>query len=115
MLGAVMPAAGGPTDALELTCIERGDVVIVHAAGELDATTCHRLRRLLANLLRQPVNRIELDLSGIAFMDSSGLGALLAHRVAAERVSVDLRVVAPSRQVARVLDLTGTERRLLSV
>jgi anti-anti-sigma factor len=69
------------------------------------------LRRLLGELLRQPITRIALDLSAVHFMDSAGLGALLANRVTAERCGIDLVIDECSSQVARVLELTGTAAR----
>lgn len=102
-----------PVDGLELSCVHEDDHVVVHALGELDAASSVRLRRLLSDLIRTRTSRIAVDMSGVEFMDSSGLGALLANRVAAEGVGVEFGVTHPSRQVARVLEITGTHDRLV--
>jgi anti-anti-sigma factor len=99
---------------LEVSCIDTAGETVVRVAGELDAATTVRLRRVLADLVRQPVTRIVVDLADVTFMDSAGLGALLANRVAAERVGIELCVVSPAPQVARVLDITGTTDRLVA-
>jgi anti-anti-sigma factor len=46
----------------------------------------------------------ELDLSGVAFFDSSALRTLLSAR----RRHTDMRIVNPSQAVVKVLEMTGT-------
>jgi stage II sporulation protein AA (anti-sigma F factor antagonist) len=52
-----------------------------------------------------------VDMSEVSFMDSSGLNVLLAHRCLAEQ-SGAIRVIAMSRAVERVLEVTGLLRAL---
>jgi anti-anti-sigma factor len=111
-VGAVIDATANDTLALSYT--QQGDEAVIAVNGELDATTTHRLRHLLTDLLRQPLARISVDLAGVVFMDSSGLGALLANSATAARIGMEFRVVNPSDRVARVLDLTGTTDRLVA-
>jgi anti-sigma B factor antagonist len=75
-------------------------------AGDIDAATAPTLRaaiRAAADTLEAPP--LHVDMSDVSFMDSSGLSALI---VGYRSVRGGLRVVAPSRQVARVLEVTGT-------
>ena len=102
------------TDGLELSCNHEDGGVVVYALGELDAASSVRLRRLLTDLIRLRTQRIVVDMSGVRFMDSSGLGALLANRVAAEGIGLTFGIANPSAQVARVLEITGTYDRLVS-
>ena len=103
-----------PAEVFELTCSQEDGHASVVARGELDATTTHRLRHLLSELLRQPLTRISIDLSAVTFMDSAGLGALVANHGAAERVGIELRVIACSSPVARVMEITGATQRLMA-
>jgi anti-anti-sigma factor len=100
-------------DELELSCVHEKDRAIVYAVGELDAASSVRLRRLLSDLIRVHSGRITVDLSGVTFMDSSGLGALLASRVSAQSVGIGFAIAYPSKQVTRVLQMTGTYERLV--
>jgi anti-anti-sigma factor len=59
------------------------------------ATLCHRPGSLL------------IDLSGVTFMDSTGLHALLATRRRAELMGVQLVVSKRSRTVDRLLHVSG--------
>ena len=75
--------------------------------GELDLANGRDLVGFLASLLIEPGQRVEVDLSGVVFIDSCGLQALLnAHRLTEER-GAELLLIEPSRQVRRLLELTG--------
>jgi anti-sigma B factor antagonist len=77
--------------------------------GEIDLANGRKLVRYLKDLIREPGQRVEVDLSGVAFLDSSGLQALIAaHHLAGERGS-ELILVAPSAVVRRLLRLTGCD------
>ena len=53
-----------------------------------------------------------MDLSSTEFMDSSGLGALVAGLKTARQAGGDLRIASPSAQVQTVLSLTNLDRVL---
>ncbi len=56
--------------------------------------------------------RIVLDLSGLNFMDSRGLGALLEAQARSRRDSNRLRIVRGPRRIQRVFELTNTQELL---
>jgi len=56
--------------------------------------------------------RLVVDLSDVAFLDSSGLGALVACLKSARQAGGDLRIAAPSKQVMMVLQLSNLDRVL---
>lgn len=77
--------------------------------GELDAATAVELRERVA---ASTTPEVQLDLSEVTFMDSSGLAAVLeGHRVLAES---DRRLVLLGRSevVQRVMDLAGVTAHL---
>jgi anti-sigma B factor antagonist len=75
--------------------------------GELDLANGRDLVGFLARLLIEPGQRVEVDLSGVVFIDSCGLQGLLnAHRLTEQR-GAELVLIEPSRQVSRLLELTG--------
>ena len=55
-----------------------GTYMLLHVRGELDLHTCQLFRDRLTDLIRQSAQPIVIDLSDLLFIDSSGLGALLA-------------------------------------
>ncbi len=77
-------------------------------AGELDIATVDEFREQLETLVDHARSPVFVDLSGIEFMDSSNIAALLAAHFRAEEADAELIVVAPSpacRRVFEILDL----------
>jgi anti-anti-sigma factor len=58
------------------------------------------------------VERVAVDLGDVKFCDSSGLGALLDIRRAADKLGATIVLRAPSAGVARVLDIAGIDELL---
>lgn len=77
--------------------------------GEIDAWTCETLATAFAEVPSGLGSRIELDLEGVSFIDSTGLGVLLrlAEQVAAAGGTVVIR--NPARAVRRLLAITELE------
>ena len=79
--------------------------VTVTAAGELDMTSAPELIRVLrAAIHAHGPSRVDLDLTGVSFMDSTGLQVLVA---ANSDVGGGLRIIGTSPPVYRLLQLTG--------
>jgi anti-sigma B factor antagonist len=91
--------------------LENGAAVI-RLDGRLNMVGAAPLRQAVASLVEQGHSRIAVDLSGVDFMDSSGLGALIAGLKTARQAGGDLRIAAPGEQVRLVLQLTNMERVL---
>ena len=81
-------------------------------AGELDVGTVEQLTAAVAGALDDPECReLDLDLGGVTFCDSTGLGALVAARAATrEAVRSPWVLVRPSDPVHRLLQLTGLDQ-----
>jgi anti-anti-sigma factor len=76
--------------------------------GELDLAVAAALETTILGLCGEGVTGIELDLSQLTFMDSTGLQAVLhAQELCAEH-GCDFLVTPGGGQVQRLLELTGT-------
>lgn len=75
--------------------------------GALDHHTSTRLTDSVRPLLRTDAPTVWLELSGLTFIDSTGLTCLLRLGRAATAVGGHLTLTAPSPPVQRLLDLTG--------
>ncbi|MFE2914812.1 STAS domain-containing protein [Kitasatospora indigofera] len=53
-----------------------------------------------------------IDLAGVTFCDSCGLGALLRARIETERAGLKLRLAHPTNAVVRLLEITGADHVL---
>ena len=58
------------------------DLGMLSVRGELDISTSGMLERELGDLLESGAERLEVDLSGVVFIDSSALSALVGARAA---------------------------------
>jgi anti-sigma B factor antagonist len=92
---------------LTLTVHPDGQYVILSVGGEVDLATVPQLHAKLMDLVEDGVGSIVVDLTPVAFMDSTGLAALLAGHRRAHARGRTIRLVCPEGQVLRVLRLTG--------
>ena len=82
--------------------------------GELDLHGAGILGDRVADLIEWGVPAIEIDASELAFIDSSGLKALLDARQAAEDARVEFSVRSASARLVWVTNVTGMSDLLLS-
>jgi anti-anti-sigma factor len=88
-------------------------VAVVRVAGEVDVATCGLLRgRLLRIVTDEGFRGLVVNLAGVRFMDSTGIGVLAGvwRRVAA--TTAGLALAAPAPPVRRVLDTAGLTKVL---
>ena len=80
--------------------------MLVSLAGECDITNAHLLRKIMTDYLPADARLAVIDLSGLRFIDASGVAALVRGRKQARDAGGDLLLAAPRHQVLRVLTLT---------
>jgi anti-anti-sigma factor len=80
----------------------------VAVAGEVDLATAPEFReRLLGVLHTQAPAVLDIDLTGVTFLDCTGIGALVVVHNAAVHAGCLVRVCHPQPIVRRVLEVTG--------
>lgn len=83
---------------------------IVRISGEIDIATAAELTDYVQQLLdTQGPTTLSLDVADVTFIDSSGLGALVATRNTTDRRGVTLELISPSEPVRRLLELTSLD------
>jgi anti-sigma B factor antagonist len=87
-------------------------VAVIRPRGRLNMVSAPHLREVIGDTVRQGRSRIVIDLAGTEFMDSSGLGALIAGLKATRQGSGNLRIAGAAAQVLTVLQLTNLDRVL---
>jgi anti-anti-sigma factor len=76
--------------------------------GEIDMDCAHEVRDAVADALnRWSPRRVELNLRGVAFIDSTAISAMVASFQTAQVSGARLVVTRPSRFVHRTLWVTG--------
>jgi anti-sigma B factor antagonist len=87
------------------------EVVVARLTGELDISVADTTGEQIAQAVPSSARGLVVDMSGLDFLDSSGVSMLfgLVRRIGNRRQ--ELRVVAPEgRPVARVLDIVEFDR-----
>jgi anti-anti-sigma factor len=84
----------------------------VRLEGELDLETAVEFDRQLARIDGE-ITRLLIDLSGVTFMDSTGLGSIVRAHQSAEASGCAFVVRRGSHQVQRLFALTGVDERLV--
>jgi anti-sigma B factor antagonist len=79
----------------------------VHLRGELDMSTAPQLRDELLRLAGDEASTVTVDLSGLAFVDSTGLSVLITALKRLRQQGGDMALRSPTPGTRRVLEITG--------
>ena len=79
----------------------------IRLLGELDMSTAPRLRDELVRLTSDGARLVTLDLSDLAFIDSTGLSVLITALKRLRQQGGDLTLRSPTPGTRKVLEITG--------
>lgn len=91
---------------LTIHAVQHGLFTVLTVTGEIDMATVPQLRAAVETPLNRTDPHLILDLTGVSFCDSTGLGLLVATRRRLP-AGAPLRLVGVQPLVARVFQLTG--------
>ena len=81
---------------------------VVAVRGEMDLHTSPKVQGAIERASENNgVGAVVVDMSGVAFMDSTALSALVRSKEALQKRGVALRLAAPSDAVGRIFSVTG--------
>lgn len=90
-----------------------GGWTVVAVEGELDLYTAPQLREAVMTAVTDGADHVVLDLSTVPFMDSSGLGAVVACLKRLREGGGELALVTPpGSPPTKLLSLTGLDRAI---
>jgi anti-sigma B factor antagonist len=87
-------------------------MAVLKPTGRLNMVAAPALKTLIEETVASGKPRIVIDLTEVAFIDSSGLGALIGGLKATRQAGGDLRIAHVPEQVMTVLRLTNLDRVL---
>jgi len=91
----------------DIQVIQNGASTRIAPAGELDIATTPALEQAIAEATATPGTVLVLDLRELTFMDSTGLRTLAQCNARAEEAGFELKIWRGSRQIERVLEISG--------
>ncbi len=92
---------------LTLTTREAGDRTVIAVGGEVDVYTAPRLRDTITELVGAGSTELLVDLSGVEFLDSTGLGVLVGGLKKVTATGGSLELVCSSERLLKIFRITG--------
>jgi anti-sigma B factor antagonist len=92
---------------VEIDIQDKGDYRVLVPVGDLDVYTVGSLRDALGRMIEQETSRVVVDLDGVPFMDSSGLGALMGGVRRLREAGGDLAISCTREQHLKLFTITG--------
>ena len=86
-----------------------GDTVGLALSGDLDMSATFALEPVLDRVLADNPRALVLDLGAVPFVDSSGLGLLIATHERATRADVDMAIAGAGPEIQRVIHIAGLD------
>jgi anti-sigma B factor antagonist len=87
------------------------DATIVTVSGEIDMDTVTDLTEIMTNALAR-AQRLVVDLTGVSFIDSTGLRALVDVHIEASRTARDVKLAVGDGQARRPIEISGLDQVL---
>ena len=82
---------------------------IIYATGEIDLSNSHELRKTILAALKADI-RVEVDLSEVSYIDSSGIASLVEGLQFAKSKSKEFVLSNPSTQVKAIMELARLDK-----
>jgi anti-anti-sigma factor len=87
-----------------------GGVTVVAPTGRLDVAGAPALKDAISDVAKNGPPKVVIDMEGINFVDSTGLGSVIAVLKQIRNRRGELRLAAPNQQVRVVLELTTLDK-----
>jgi anti-sigma B factor antagonist len=85
------------------------ELSVVDVAGEVDVFSAPELAEQLAQLFDAGRRTVVVDLTSVTFLDSTGLGTLVAARNRAEEAGGHLPIIGSAERVLKLFRITGLD------
>lgn len=92
---------------IDIEVSSKQDYKVVKPTGDLDVYTVGSLRDAIGEMIEEGSTKIVVDLDGVPFMDSSGLGALMGGVRRLREAGGDLAIACTREQHLKLFTITG--------
>ena len=106
----LLESGGGDGPPCQLATTRDGAVALVELRGDVDLACAASIRSELRTVFVEGGDELRVDLSGVHFIDSTGLGALVWAWKQTRMFRMRFVVVSPSVEVTRMLAMSGLDR-----
>ena len=91
---------------MDIDVTQSSAITVVAPRGELDMAVSDQLKRTLTDLIDKGQSRLLLDLSGVGYIDSSGMGVLVGSMKQARDAGGDVRLCMLQDDVRAIFEMT---------
>ncbi len=91
---------------MDIEVSQQTGVTLVVPRGDIDLSTADQVKRTLTQLIDGGQTKLVLDLADVSYIDSSGLGALVATMKQARAAGGNLRLCGLQDDVRSILEMT---------
>ncbi|MDZ4063873.1 MAG: STAS domain-containing protein [Coriobacteriia bacterium] len=95
---------------LDITVTRDGGTCVMTLEGEVDVYTAPRLKESLIESMESGCANVLVDLEGVGFIDSSGLGVLVGGLRRAKENSGTIRLVCTRDNILKIFRITGLDK-----
>jgi anti-sigma B factor antagonist len=92
---------------LEIKVTESERINTAYLSGEVDVYTATKLKEAITPLAEEADKDLIVDLSGVNYIDSTGLGIFIGTLKASEKSDTLLRLTGLNDRVKRLFEITG--------
>lgn len=91
---------------MDIEVTQTGGVTLVVPTGDLDMGSADQMKRTLSELIEKGQSKLVMDLTNVSYIDSSGLGALVAAMKQARAVGGNLKLCGLQEDVRSIFEMT---------
>ena len=89
---------------------DRSNCTIIDLEGELDTYSCPAVRETIVRLVDEGKKSLLLNMGGVEYIDSAGLGTLVGGLKRTNEHGGQLKIVNANDQIQKVFNITGLVR-----
>lgn len=93
---------------MNLKFSSKGSTLVIKMSGELDHHYADNARRKMDNeILKATTKNVVFDISGLSFMDSSGIGIIAGRYKNISNIKGKTVIVSTNPQINKILEMSG--------
>lgn len=94
---------------IQVDLIEEGSMKHFKIIGEIDAFTAPILKEKLDTVSNIPNLEVEIDLTAVAYIDSTGLGVFVGFYKSLLKSESKLKIIGVNSRLKRLFEITGLD------
>lgn len=96
---------------LDINIKQENQVLTVFLKGELDHHAVSKIKDTIdLQIIKSPVKKLVLDMSGVTFMDSSGIGLIVGRYNRIKSFGGSMTIKNPSQSLLKILRMSGIDQ-----